>query len=140
MKCVLKIYAIATNRPPQKVQTEPLPGHQSEFRSTLEDKLLEKIVMIWTLAKTLKKNHPNQSIRGGSEETPQKAQKALGHQNELGTLWKINSSGKSSSPYSRLESWSPPRQHFSKIICFYFVACVCYVETLKFVLRQTDVA
>ena len=43
----------ATKRGPEEAQKAQ--GHQNEFRSTLEDKLLEKIVLIWTPAKTMKK-------------------------------------------------------------------------------------
>ena len=45
-------------------------GHQNEFRSTLEDKLLEKIVLIWTTPKTMKNTTPNQPRRGGYKVTP----------------------------------------------------------------------
>jgi hypothetical protein len=42
----------ATKRPPRRPKRAQ--GRQNEFWSTLEDKLLEKIIIIWTPAKTLK--------------------------------------------------------------------------------------
>ena len=72
-------------------------GYQNEFRSTLEDKLLEKIVLIWTPAKTMKKAPPNQPRRGGYKETPPEGPKEPRVAKiSFGALWKINSSRKSS--------------------------------------------
>ena len=57
----------------------------------------EKIVMIWTPAKTMKKIRPNQPRRGGHHETPPECPKgARVTKISFGVLWKISSSVKSS--------------------------------------------
>ena len=53
-------------------------GHQNEFRSTLEDKLLEKIVLIWTPAKTMKKTPQTSHEEEATKRPPQTAQKSPG--------------------------------------------------------------
>ena len=53
-------------------------GHGNEFRNTLEDKLLEKIVLIWTPAKTMKKTPQTRHEEEATKRPPQKAQKSPG--------------------------------------------------------------
>ena len=53
-------------------------GHQNEFRTTLEDKLLEKIVLIWTPAKTMKKTPQTSQKEEATKRPPQKPQKSPG--------------------------------------------------------------
>ena len=66
------------------LQKEPLQDaqkaqdHQTEFRSALEEKLLEKIVMIWTPAKTMKKTSQTNREEEATKRPPQKVQKAPG--------------------------------------------------------------
>jgi hypothetical protein len=76
--------------------TKRCQGHQNEFRNTFEDEILEKIVLIWTPAKTMKKTLPNPPRRGGYKETPPEGPKGPRvFKISFGALWKINSSRKS---------------------------------------------
>ena len=76
---------------PQAIKRDPPPrkpkrrqGHQNEFRSTLEDKLLEKIVLIWTPAKTMKKTpQTSQEKEATKRPPPGMPKRAQGRQNEF---------------------------------------------------------
>ena len=64
----------------------------------MEHKLLEKIVMVLTPAKTMKKTTPKQPRKGGYKETPQKAQKVPARVTKMsfGAFWKVHCNRKSS--------------------------------------------
>jgi hypothetical protein len=63
----------------------------------LEDKLLEKIVLIWTPAKTMKKNLPKPAKKRRLQRDPPEGPKEPRvAKMSFGPLWKINSSRKSS--------------------------------------------
>ena len=57
----------ATTRSPRRPPKRQ--GHENEFRITLEDKLLEKIAMIWTPAKTMKKSPQTNQEQEASQNT-----------------------------------------------------------------------
>ena len=58
-------------------------GHQNEFRITLEDNILEKIVMIWTPAKMMKKSPTPAKKRRLPRDPPRRPMRRQGHHNEF---------------------------------------------------------
>jgi hypothetical protein len=62
----------------------------------LEDKILEKIILIWTPAKTMKKKSKPAKKRGYKETPPESPKEPRVAKMSFGALWKINSLRKSS--------------------------------------------
>ena len=86
--------ALQKEPPPQEAQR--FQGHQNEFRSTLACKVLEKIVMIWTPAKTMNNTSQTSQAKEVTKRPPQKVQNAPARDTKMsfGARWLINCAGK----------------------------------------------